>query len=272
MTDMMQHIAEAAAYIKEQGATDATVGLVLGSGLGDIVNRMDDKIVIDYKDIPHFPVSTVIGHAGQLVYGVLGGKKVLAMAGRFHFYEGYTMDKVIFPVRVMKALGIDNLVITNAAGGINWDFKPGDLMLITDQLNFTGTNPLIGPNEDEIGPRFVDMSHTFDETYMDIARAAADSLDLTLHEGVYMGVTGPTYETPAEIRMFRTLGADAVGMSTVSEVIAARHAGMRVLGISCITNLGSGMQKDIDHSAVVNTGESVKENFQDLVEKSISMM
>lgn len=272
MTEMTARIQETAEYIKNQGVVDAKIGLVLGSGLGDLVNRMEDKLVIDYADIPNFPVSTVVGHAGQLVYGKLAGQQVLAMAGRFHFYEGYSMDKVIFPVRVMKALGIDQLVITNAAGGLNWDFQPGDLMLITDQINFTGTNPLIGPNEDEIGPRFVDMSHAFDEDYMTMARKAADELGLTLKEGVYMGVTGPTYETPAEVRMFRSLGADAVGMSTVSEVIAARHAGMRVLGVSCITNLGAGMQDNIDHSAVVNTGESVKENFQDLIEKTISMM
>lgn len=269
---VIEKINEATSYIKEQGATDAVLGLVLGSGLGDIVDQMEDAIHIPYETIPNFPVSTVVGHAGKLVYGTLAGKKVLAMAGRFHFYEGYAMEQVIFPIRVMKALGIDSIMITNAAGGINFDFEPGDLMLIVDQLNMTGTNPLIGKNIDELGPRFVDMSHPFDETYMELARKASEKLSLTLHEGVYMGVTGPTYETPAEIRMFRTLGADAVGMSTVSEIIAARHMGMRVIGISCITNLGSGMQKDIDHSAVVNTGERVKGNFQNLVKEIIQSM
>lgn len=269
---MIKQINEAAQYIKEQGVTDATIGLVLGSGLGDIVDQMEEAIHLPYDQIPNFPVSTVVGHAGKLVYGTLSGKKVLAMAGRFHFYEGYEMEKVIFPIRVMKALGINSVMITNAAGGINFDFQPGDLMMITDQLNMTGTNPLIGKNIDELGPRFVDMSHPFDEVYQEIARQAAKTLSLTLHEGVYMGVTGPTYETPAEIRMFRTLGADAVGMSTVSEIIAARHMDMRVIGLSCITNLGSGMQKDIDHSAVVNTGEKVKGNFQNLVKEIIKQM
>lgn len=270
MTEMTQKIAESAAFIKDKGMIDAELGLVLGSGLGDIVNRIENAIHLPYSEIPNFPISTVVGHASELVYGTLGGKKVVVMAGRFHFYEGYSMEQVIFPIRVMRAMGIENLMITNAAGGINWDFKPGDLMLINDQLNFTGTNPLIGPNEDEIGPRFVDMSHPFDEKMMSVAKERAKALDINLHEGVYMGVTGPTYETPAEIRMFRTMGADAVGMSTVSEVIAARHAGMHVLGISCITNLGSGMQKDIDHSAVVDTVNQVKEDFQDLVEDIIS--
>ena len=269
---MIEKINEAANYIKAQGATDDSIGLVLGSGLGDIVDQMEEAIHIPYNEIPNFPVSTVVGHAGKLVYGTLAGKKVLAMAGRFHFYEGYAMEKVIFPIRVMKALGIDSVMITNAAGGINFDFQPGDLMMIVDQLNMTGTNPLIGKNIDDLGPRFVDMSHPFDEEYQTIARQAAKALSLTLHEGVYMGVTGPTYETPAEIRMFRTLGADAVGMSTVSEIIAARHMDMRVIGLSCITNLGSGMQKDIDHSAVVNTGEKVKGNFQNLVKEIIKNM
>lgn len=270
--EMKQKIQEAAKFIQERGAQQAEVALVLGSGLGEIVKRFENAIHIPYAEIPHFPVSTVVGHASELVYGELNGRKVLAMAGRFHYYEGYKMEQVIFPIRVMKALGIERLMITNAAGGINWDFQAGDLMLITDQLNMTGTNPLLGPNEEDLGPRFVDMSEAFAKEYITLAKEKAQNLGLDLKEGVYMGVTGPTYETPAEIRMFRTLGADAVGMSTVSEVIAARHLGMKVVGLSCITNLGSGMQENIDHSAVVDTVDKVKVHFQDLVSAIIAEM
>lgn len=269
---MREKIKEAARYIQEKGANEAEVGLVLGSGLGEIVERFENAIHIPYEEIPHFPVSTVVGHASELVYGELNGRKVLAMAGRFHYYEGYKMEQVIFPIRVIKAMGIEKLMITNAAGGINWDFQPGDLMVICDQLNMTGTNPLLGPNDNELGPRFIDMSEPFAKDYIALAKEKAAALNIDLKEGVYMGVTGPTYETPAEIRMFRTLGADAVGMSTVSEVIAARHLGMKVMGLSCITNLGSGMQENIDHSAVVNTVDQVKEHFQNLVANIIEEM
>lgn len=261
----MNHINEAAKYIKEQGVIHPEVGMVLGSGLGEIADEVQDAIVISYHDIPYFPESTVVGHEGALVYGVLNGTHVLVMKGRIHYYEGYSLEEVMFPVRVMHALGIDQLVITNAAGGINYNFEPGDLMLIVDQLNFTGTNPLLGPNEDELGPRFLDMNAAFDKELQHLAHKAALEQQIELKEGVYMGVTGPTYETPAEIRMFRVLGADAVGMSTVFEVIAARHVGMRVLGISCITNLGSGMQTSLNHSEVVATTERVKEKFKTLI-------
>lgn len=265
MSNTMTQIQEAADYIKKQGVESPELGMILGSGLGEIADEVENPIVIDYHDIPHFPVSTVVGHDGSLVYGDLNGAKVLVMKGRIHYYEGYSLQEVMFPVRVMKALGIEKLMITNAAGGINYNFTPGDLMLIVDQLNFTGTNPLLGPNEDELGPRFLDMNAAFDKEFQQIAHETALEQKIDLKEGVYMGVTGPTYETPAEIRMFRTLGADAVGMSTVFEVIAARHVGMRVLGISCITNLGSGMQTSLNHSEVVATTERVKEKFKTLV-------
>lgn len=270
LKELEKRIDAARHYIKSQGATDATIGLVLGSGLGILAEELESPIRISYEDIPYFPVSTVEGHKSELVYGKLGDKTVLAMSGRFHFYEGYSMEEVTFPIRVMKAIGIHSVIITNASGGVNESFHPGELMLINDQLNITGQNPLIGPNNDSFGPRFLDMSQAFDLKYQEIARQAAEKLNINLREGVYMGVTGPTYETPAEIRMFRTLGADAVGMSTVSEVIVARHSGLRVLGISCITNLGAGMQEELDHTHIVATIEQVKTTFKQLVKEIVT--
>lgn len=260
---------EAVIYIEGQGVSKVDFGMILGSGLGELANEIKDKIVIPYSDIPNFPVSTVVGHAGQLVYGTLSGKKVLAMQGRFHFYEGHSMNRIVFPVRVMKKMGAHSLIVTNAAGGVNESFSPGNLMLITDQINFTGTNPLIGLNDDELGPRFPDMSRAYDKQYGEAAKKVADELKITLQKGVYMGFSGPTYETPAEVRMARILGADAVGMSTVPEVIAATHMGMRVLGITCVTNLGAGMQENLNHEEVVETTERVKEDFKKLIKKTL---
>ena len=228
--------------------------------------------MIPYDQIPFFPTSTVVGHAGQLVYGTLSGKKVLAMQGRFHFYEGHSMQTVTYPVRVMAALKAHSVIVTNASGGVNESFVPGDLMLITDHINFTGQNPLIGPNEDEIGPRFPDMSEAYTLTYREVAKEAASRLDLTLKEGVYMGYSGPTYETPAEIRMSRTMGADAVGMSTVPEVIVAAHSGLKVLGISCITNLAAGMQANLNHEEVVETTQRVKQSFKALIKEVLVLL
>lgn len=261
---------ETTAFIKEQGVGEVAVGLILGSGLGELADEIQDAVTIPYETIPHFPVSTVVGHAGQLVYGTLAGQKVLAMQGRFHFYEGNTMQTVTYPVRVMAALGVHSLIVTNAAGGVNESFTPGDLMLITDHINFTGTNPLIGPNDEKAGPRFPDMSHAYDADYIKLAHEVAAERQLHLKEGVYMGFTGPTYETPAEIRMARTLGADAVGMSTVPEVIVAVHSGLRVLGISCITNLAAGMQSSLNHEEVVETTERVKVEFKELVKATLA--
>ena len=219
--------------------------------------------MLDYADIPNWGRSTVVGHAGKLVYGDLAGRKVLALQGRFHFYEGNPLEVVTFPVRVMKALGCVGVLVTNAAGGIG--FGPGTLMAISDHINMTGQNPLIGENLDDFGPRFPDMSNAYTADYRKTAFAVADKLGVKLDEGVYIGVTGPCYETPAEIRAFKTLGADAVGMSTVPEVIVAAHSGLKVLGISAITNHAAGFQSELNHEEVVAVTERIKEDFKTLV-------
>lgn len=265
----LDSIGSAAVYLKSKGIKHPAVGLILGSGLGELADEAEDSIVIPYEDIPGFPVSTVEGHAGRLVYGTLGGKKVLAMQGRFHYYEGYSLESVTFPVRVMKALGVETLVVTNAAGGVNSTFNPGDLMIISDHINFTGVNPLMGKNESTLGPRFTDMTEPYDKEYQKLIRECAEAQGLSVKEGVYFGLSGPTYETPAEIRMIRTLGGDAVGMSTVPEVIVAKHAGLRVAGISCITNYAAGMQANLDHAEVVEVTTRVKESFKSLVKSLI---
>lgn len=270
MEKLQEKIKQAASFIREKGVGEIEIGLILGSGLGELGDEVENAIQIPYETIPNFPTSTVEGHAGQLVYGTLGGKKVLAMQGRFHYYEGYSLEMVTFPVRVMKALGIHSVIVTNAAGGLNLDFTPGELMLITDQINFTGVNPLIGPNDNEMGVRFTDMSQAYDKEYQEIVRNVAKEMNLDLKEGVYMGFTGPTYETPAEIKMARVIGADAVGMSTVPEVIVARHSGLRVIGVSCITNLAAGMQASLNHAEVVETTKRVKESFKTLVKNILA--
>lgn len=270
--DLQKRVTETTTYLQEQGVKNVDVALILGSGLGELAMEVENAVVIPYENIPYFPESTVAGHAGQLVYGDLSGKKVLAMQGRFHFYEGNTMDTVTYPVRVFSALKAVSVIVTNAAGGVDFNFSPGDLMLITDHINFTGTNPLIGENDEAIGPRFPDMSHAYDVKYQELARKTAQKLNVKLQEGVYMGLTGPTYETPAEIRMARTIGAAAVGMSTVPEVITAVHSGLRVLGISCITNLAAGMQSELNHKEVVETTERVKETFKTLVKEILEGM
>ena len=272
MTQLSEMLQETTQFILEKGVKEIDFGLILGSGLGELAEEIEEAIVIPYDQIPFFPTSTVVGHAGQLVYGTLSGKKVLAMQGRFHFYEGHSMQTVTYPVRVMAALKAHSVIVTNACGGVNESFVPGDLMLITDHINFTGQNPLIGPNEDEIGPRFPDMSKAYTLTYREVAKEAASQLDLTLKEGVYMGYSGPTYETPAEIRMSRTMGADAVGMSTVPEVIVAAHSGLKVLGISCITNLAAGMQANLNHEEVVETTQRVKQSFKALIKEVLVLL
>lgn len=272
LDNVTEKINKAADYLREQGITSPKVGLILGSGLGELADEAENAISVAYVNIPGFPVSTVAGHAGQLVYGTLGDKEVLAMQGRFHYYEGYSLQEVTFPVRVMKALGIHSLVVTNAAGGVNEEFTQGELMMITDHINFMGDSPLMGPNDDTLGERFVDMSKAYDPEYKTLIRQAAADLNIDLQEGVYMGFSGPTYETPAEVRMARTLGADAVGMSTVPEVIVATHAGLRVAGVSCITNLAAGMQEELNHEEVVETTQRVKETFKQLVKKTVQSM
>ncbi|TLS53271.1 purine-nucleoside phosphorylase [Paenibacillus antri] len=258
----MASIREAAAYLESRTSVRPEIALVLGSGLGVLADSIQDAVTIDYADIPHFPVSTVEGHAGELLIGKLAGKPVLLMKGRFHMYEGYGAETVSFPVRVMKALGVKTLLVTNAAGGINASFKPGDLMLISDHINWMFRNPLIGPNDPEVGVRFPDMSEAYSKRLRALARRVGESVGVTFQEGVYAGLLGPTYETPAEIRMLRTLGADAVGMSTVPETIAARHSGIEVLGISCISNMAAGMlDQPLSHQEVMETAELVRETF-----------
>lgn len=252
--------------IREKTSHRPKVGLVLGSGLGTLADELEKAVIIPYNQLDYFPVSTVEGHKGRLVLGYLEGTCVIAMQGRFHYYEGYTMEEVTLPIRVMKALGVETLLVTNAAGGINPSFNPGDLMLITDHLNQQGTNPLIGPNDAALGVRFLDMSQAYDPSLRDLARRVAMEQGISLREGVYVGVTGPSYETPAEIRMFQIMGADAVGMSTVPEVTVARHGEMRVLGISCISNMAAGiLPEPLSHEEVVATANRVKEAFSRLV-------
>lgn len=259
-------IQEAADYIRSRGDVSPKVGLILGSGLGVLADHIEEAIQIDYKDIPHFPTSTVEGHAGELLIGTVQGTPVVLMKGRFHMYEGYDPELTAFPVRVMKELGVGTLLVTNAAGGVNTSYQPGDLMLISDHINLTGKNPLIGHNDSELGPRFPDMSQAYSRRIRDLAKQVADKNGISLQEGVYAGLLGPSYETPAEIRMLRTLGADAVGMSTVSEVIVARHAGIEVLGISCISNMASGiLDQPLSHAEVIETTDRVREKFLNLV-------
>ncbi|MCR8633868.1 purine-nucleoside phosphorylase [Paenibacillus radicis (ex Xue et al. 2023)] len=263
---VLNHIKEAAAYIRAQYGATPEIGLILGSGLGVIADLVEQATVIAYKDIPNFPVSTVEGHAGELLLGTIHGKHVLLMKGRFHLYEGYGVNVVSFPVRVMKELGVKTLIVTNAAGGVNTSYEVGDLMLIKDHINFTFHNPLIGPNFNELGVRFPDMSEAYSRGLRKTAHEVASEQGIKLQEGVYIGLLGPTYETPAEIRMVRTLGADAVGMSTVAEVVVARHAGIEVLGFSCITNMAAGiLDQPLSHAEVIETTERVKPKFLKLI-------
>lgn len=272
MPQPLMKIKEAADFIANK-INRPEIGLVLGSGLGDLVEQIEDPKIIPYQEIPHFPVSTVSGHAGRLVGGIIKGKNVVAMQGRFHYYEGYSLTEVTFPIRVMQKLGIRTLIVTNAAGGLNPDFQPGDLMLITDHINFLGINPLRGKNYSELGPRFPDMTEAYDPFLRQLARKAAQSLGITLQEGVYAWVGGPSYETPAEVRMLQMLGGDAVGMSTVPEVIVANHGGMKVLGLSCITNVAAGLgHTKLDHREVVETAQRGGQNFQRLICEIINSM
>lgn len=258
----VEKIQNAAAFLKGKYTAVPKIGLILGSGLGVLADEIQNPVKIPYNEIPDFPVSTVEGHAGQLVFGLLNGVEVVAMQGRFHFYEGYSMEKVTFPVRVMKELGVEMLIVTNAAGGVNESFEAGDLMIITDHINFMGTNPLIGPNDSKLGVRFPDMSEAYTKGLRTLAKEIAGRLNIPVKEGVYFGNPGPVYETPAEVRMVRTLGGDAVGMSTVPEVIVARHSGMKVLGISCISNMAAGiLDQPLTHDEVIETTERVKANF-----------
>lgn len=269
----IETIQQASRYIADRLNMKPQVGLILGSGLGILADEIQSPIKIKYEEIPGFPVSTVEGHAGQLVIGNLKGMPVLAMQGRFHYYEGYGLEEVTFPVRVMKQLGIETVIVTNAAGAVNPSFEPGNLMLITDHINNTGVNPLFGPNDATLGVRFPDMSTAYTPALQELAREVAGKLGLALQEGVYVWNSGPSYETPAEIRMLQRLGGDAVGMSTVPEVIVARHTGMDVMGISCISNMAAGiLDQPLSHDEVIETTEKVKEQFLSLVKEIIAQL
>ncbi|WP_134698889.1 purine-nucleoside phosphorylase [Ammoniphilus sp. YIM 78166] len=269
----IEQIQETKQYIQNQLKQVPQIGLILGSGLGVLADQIEEPTVIPYNQIPHFPASTVEGHKGQLVIGELRGKMVVAMQGRFHYYEGYSLDTVTFPVRVMAAIGVKSILVTNAAGGVNTNFAPGDLMLIQDHLNMTGRNPLIGPNDAQLGVRFPDMSEAYSRELIQVAEQVASQQGIPIQKGIYAGLTGPSYETPAEIRMLRALGADAVGMSTVPEVIVARHSGMKVLGISCISNMAAGiLPQPLSHEEVMETAESAKEKFLGLVQGIIEKL
>ena len=237
MEDLKAKVTESVEFINQRSKIKPKIAIILGTGLGSLAEDIEEKEIIPYSEIPNFPISTVQSHSGNLVLGKLGNKEVVAMQGRFHYYEGYSLKEVTFPVRVMKKLGADTIIISNAAGGMNRFFKRGDLMLITDHINLFGDNPLIGPNDDELGPRFPDMSEAYSKELIELAKKIALKEKIRLQEGIYAGLTGPTLETPAEYRFLIKVGADAVGMSTVPEVIVANHMGMKVLGISCITDL-----------------------------------
>lgn len=263
------------AYDSLRAKTDfiPDAAIVLGSGLGDFANKMTDTSFVSYDDIDGMPVSTVPGHSGRFVFGRVGEVKVVAMQGRVHHYEGYQMHKVVLPIRLMKLMGAKKIILTNAAGGINETFRPGDLMMITDHISSFVTSPLIGPNPEELGTRFPDMSDVYNKELQDYVLEISRKLGIEVKKGVYLQTTGPNYETPAEIRMFRTLGADAVGMSTACEAMVAKHMGMDVIGISCITNLAAGMSKTpLNHKEVAQIADRSSKNFQSLVWNIIERM
>jgi purine-nucleoside phosphorylase len=261
---------EAVKFIAGRTPLRPSIGLVLGSGLGAFAQTLERATTVPYGQIPHFPTATAPGHGGELVVGHAGGVPVAVMSGRVHYYEGYRMDQVVFPVRVLARLGVKILILTNAGGSVNVNYKPGELMVIEDHINYMGTNPLLGPNEEEFGPRFFDMTEPYDARLREIAEKACWKAGVPVRKGIYIAFTGPSYETPAEIKMARTMGADAVGMSTVPEVIAARHMGIRVLALSCLTNMASGvLKKKLDHREVLAVGEKVKMGLLDALNRII---
>ena len=264
---LVERLDEAASYINSKtGGSVVSTGLILGSGLGPLAEEIENPVIIRYEDIPGFPVSTVEGHAGRLVIGTLEGKSVICMQGRVHYYEGYEMEEVVFPLQVMGRLGVDRVIITNSAGCVRTDWEAGSLMLMTDHIKLTPDNPLRGANVKELGERFFDMTTVYDMSLQEVARKAAESLGIDLHEGVYMFFAGPNFETPAEVRAARVLGADAVGMSTVPEVIAASHCGMKVLGISCLTNMAAGiLDQPLNHEEILENTMKCRDDFINLV-------
>lgn len=265
---------QAAQMIRTRYSPDVGIALVLGSGLGAFADELQERVIVPYEEIPGFAHSTVEGHAGRLVIGQAAGVPVVAMQGRFHYYEGYSFAEVVFPIRVFKFLGVHTVVLTNAAGGINVAFDKGALMVISDHLNLMGASPLRGPHDERFGPRFPDLTEVYTHALQEMVVEEAGEMGLEMRRGIYAALSGPSYETPAEIRMLRTLGADAVGMSTVPEAIAARQMGMQVIGISCITNLASGVVADqpIDHSEVLETGANVRVAFTELLRRIIQRL
>ena len=268
-----EKVIESANYIRSRMKVQPKIGLILGSGLGFLADRIEDAVVLEYKDIPNFPISTVEGHEGKLVIGRLFGRNVAAMKGRFHVYEGYEPWKVAYPIYVMKEIGIERLIITNSSGGINRDFKPGDVVAIRDVINFSFKNPLRGENDERFGPRFPDMSQPVDREWIERLRERLEREGKELKEGVYIWVLGPSYETPAEIRAFSKLGADMVGMSTVPEIIAANHIGIKVLGLSCITNMAAGiLDQPLKHEDVIRVANMVKDRFASIVRLALEVI
>ncbi|RFM28771.1 purine-nucleoside phosphorylase [Deminuibacter soli] len=272
-TQLIQQLQETVAFIRSQYSAKTTIGIVLGSGLGNLMNEMNIEREIAYNEIPHFPVSTVEGHHGKLLFGELSGRKVVVMSGRFHYYEGYTPLQVSFPIRVMKLLGVETLLLSNAAGGVHPSFKVGDLMLITDHISFFTVNPLLGKNEDELGTRFPDMSEPYNKDLLDKARQIGQQLGYNLKEGVYTGVTGPTFETRAEYKLIKAVGGDAVGMSTVQETIVAVHAGIKVFAISVITDLGIREEENvITHEEVLAAAKDAEPKLTRLFSEMVAQL
>ena len=271
--ELTEKILRAAEFIKARTTLRPEIGLILGSGLGDYADTLNDAVRIPYSGIPDFPVPTVPGHSGALVFGRKGNQTVVVLQGRIHYYEGLSQQEITLPVRVLAALGVKTLVLTNACGGVNLSFRPGDLMLISDHINFSGSNPLIGPNLDAFGPRFPDMSDLYTASLRSAIKEKAAAAGIDLQEGVYAMYSGPNYETPAEIRMFRYLGADAVGMSTVPEALVAGHCGMQVVGISCITNMAAGvLPVKLSHAEVIETAALVHDKFRSLLDIVLTVL
>jgi purine-nucleoside phosphorylase len=267
---LMEQIRQAAVHIQERISCSPRLGVILGSGLGALAHQVADPVVISYDEIPHLHGSTVAGHAGRLVAGSLQGLEVVVLEGRLHYYEGLSMDQVVFPVRCLKMLGLDSLIVTNAAGSLNPEFQPGELMLIRDHIKMVTDSPLRGPNIEAFGPRFNDMSDPYTGELRKLARRCGTELGIDLREGVYCYMPGPSYETASEVRMLGLLGGDAVGMSTVPEVIVASHAGMKVLGLSCIANMGTGLlDQPLHHEEIIKVGEQVRQRFVALLESII---
>ena len=271
--DTTAKIFAAAEFIRSRVSLKPTIGLVLGSGLGDYADTLEDAVRIPYAEIPDFPVPTIAGHAGALVFGKKCGREVVVMQGRIHYYEGLPQQEITLPIRVLAALGVKTLVLTNACGGVNLNYVPGDLMLISDHINFSGANPLIGKNPDAFGPRFPDMSDLYTASLRKAIKEKTQEAGIPLQEGVYAMYSGPNYETPAEIRMFRTLGADAVGMSTVPEALVAGHCGLQVVGVSCITNMAAGvLPVKLNHAEVTETANRVSKKFRQVVDLILTVV